>query len=105
MEKYRTIQECIKRFIEIKTIKSFYPTAVIKNVDETKLEDVIYECNQWVAKGKLKRKYEVRCPECFHIIGVYDEINKIPKHVDCIMCMREIETDNINPFLVYEVVR
>lgn len=106
MKKHKTIQECIEHYIRIKAIKSFYPTAIIKNVmDEVRIEDVIKECDQWVKKGKLKRKYEIRCIECFHVINVYNEISEIPEHVECPMCAEEIETDTINPLLLYEIVR
>jgi len=105
MNRFETIQECIEYYIKNKVIKAFYPTAVVKNVKgEVKIEDVIKECNKWVKEGKLKRKYELRCNECLHVIGTYDEINEIPEYAECIMCAEEVETDTINPLLLYETV-
>jgi len=88
--------------IAMSRIQRFYPTLVAKRTG-LPVEVVFERLLQLSIDGKLKLKWEVRCPNCFRNIIVYDQLPELKDIIyDCV-CGEEVEISRELIFPAFEI--
>lgn len=105
MQKFNTIEEFLDNIISQKCVKSFYPSAVMKQVNNITYDNIIEVTDRYIADNRLKIIFEIRCPECADSIATYEYYADIPEISKCIMCGEEdIErVDSVQ--ILYKIIR
>lgn len=107
MKKFSSIEEWLDYRIKHKCYDAFYPTAILKQVDNITKEDVLNICVKYQNENKLLPLYEVRCPKCFNVLGKYETISDIPNEFEyCESCENEnIKIESDNYFILFKIIR
>lgn len=105
MREFKTIEEWLDYNLTIKHIISFYTTAITNSVPNVTLKDVYLKCEEYRKQGKLAVAYELRCPECAEIIGIYDSIINTSENNTCPKCGSEDIDIFYNSIVLYKFIR
>lgn len=105
MQKFNTIEEYIDDKIKVTFYKSFYPSAILDSIEGSTCESVFNVCEKYKSENKLQEIYEIRCPNCAEIIGVYEYYADIPEFLECLKCGEDDINRAEHIIVLYKIVR
>lgn len=108
--KERREMDKFKEILAFSTVKSFYPTAVLKYAQMTSLEAVFDYLIRCVEDGELRINWEVKCNNeemlCIRkILNVNNKDAALNKDVSCDVCGNEFVVSNYNLFPKFEITQ